>query len=179
VTRPRLPRLHGLLWIMLLLPSVGGACQGNAPVETACPIGSEGCPCTQGGSCDPELVCAAGACERSPTDETAPEHDAAILEVPGTIELPVTAPREPAPSLVLGCTHDGDLFLDGLPVESDERLAELLVERVKEAPNIQGVLQCDGKAPVARLVALIDILRAAGVRKYAIATSAEETESPH
>ncbi|MFV8751311.1 hypothetical protein ACNOYE_12270 [Nannocystaceae bacterium ST9] len=34
----------------------------------ACPIGSDGCPCTDGGGCDPNLVCEAGTCGPAPAD---------------------------------------------------------------------------------------------------------------
>jgi hypothetical protein len=45
----------------------GGACDHGLTCQAglctdACQIGLEGCPCTQGGACDPGLMCEAGAC---------------------------------------------------------------------------------------------------------------------
>lgn len=41
--------------------------------EANCPIGSEGCPCTGGGGCDPGLMCIDQVCEGEATSETAEE----------------------------------------------------------------------------------------------------------
>jgi hypothetical protein len=38
----------------------GGACGDDG--GNTCPVGSEGCPCTSGGSCDGALVCASNVC---------------------------------------------------------------------------------------------------------------------
>lgn len=43
--------------------------------DDGCPIGAEGCPCTDGGGCDPGLACEGGTCEMpastdDPDDET-------------------------------------------------------------------------------------------------------------
>lgn len=35
-----------------------------------CPIGSEGCPCTEGGGCDPGLACEGGTCETPASTDT-------------------------------------------------------------------------------------------------------------
>jgi len=54
----------------LSLGALFGACTGPLPGSTetmesesvGCPIGSEGCPCTKGGTCDQGLVCASNKC---------------------------------------------------------------------------------------------------------------------
>lgn len=38
--------------------------------DDSCPIGSEGCPCTDGGGCDPGLSCEGGTCEMPASDTT-------------------------------------------------------------------------------------------------------------
>ena len=43
-------------------------------------------------------------------------------------------------------------------------------KKLKQDPDLQGIVQCDTKAEVGRMVHLIDLLRQAGVKKYAIAT---------
>jgi hypothetical protein len=40
--------------------------------DDSCPIGAEGCPCTDGGGCDPGLSCEGGICEM-PSDTTETE----------------------------------------------------------------------------------------------------------
>ena len=50
----------------------GGTCDPglacDSGVCTDCPIGSEGCECTAGGSCDPGLICDAGLCSPASGD---------------------------------------------------------------------------------------------------------------
>jgi hypothetical protein len=41
---------------------------GDGDGDTGCVVGSEGCPCTDGGGCDPGLVCDAGVCGPAPGD---------------------------------------------------------------------------------------------------------------
>lgn len=41
----------------------GGDDQGPASNQYACPVGYESCPCTQGGGCDPGLICYEKICE--------------------------------------------------------------------------------------------------------------------
>ena len=49
----------GLLWGALSL----WACSGDDTTSTeSCPVGSESCPCTEGGSCDGDLVCLSDRC---------------------------------------------------------------------------------------------------------------------
>lgn len=49
--------------------AVGFACgdntstSGTAASTSECPVGSQGCPCTQGGGCDGELMCQGGLCQ--------------------------------------------------------------------------------------------------------------------
>ncbi|KIG17302.1 hypothetical protein DB30_03485 [Enhygromyxa salina] len=46
-------------------PSTGdgdGDPAGDGDADTSCPVGSEGCPCTGGGACDPGLMCDGGEC---------------------------------------------------------------------------------------------------------------------
>jgi hypothetical protein len=43
--------------------------------DGSCPVGSEGCPCTGGGGCDPGLVCMGGLCTPPAPDTTGPDTD--------------------------------------------------------------------------------------------------------
>ena len=72
-------RLVQWLALVVISSSLSSACSGNAHsgpdtgaagaadggVPTRCEVGSEGCPCTSGGSCDAELTCASKVCVRA------------------------------------------------------------------------------------------------------------------
>ncbi|MEZ4454272.1 MAG: biopolymer transporter ExbD [Nannocystaceae bacterium] len=84
---------------------------------------------------------------------------------------------EPNPhQILLMCTKDGSYAIDRITVkETDEAARDKVITsaieaKVKEDKELQGVIQCDEGAQVGAMVHLIDLLRAAGVKKYAIAT---------
>jgi hypothetical protein len=45
----------------------------DADADAGCPVGSENCPCTQGGGCDPGLECIDGLCTPPAPDTTGPD----------------------------------------------------------------------------------------------------------
>jgi biopolymer transport protein ExbD len=78
-------------------------------------------------------------------------------------------------SIVLMCRGTDEFAIDGQPVEGslaeiDAAIAREIKVRVKQNPELQGIVQCDTKAEVGAMVHLIDLLRDNGVTKYAIAT---------
>lgn len=79
-------------------------------------------------------------------------------------------------SIVLICRGEDEFAIDGDPVEGDtaaivdNKIAKAIDERVKQNPDLQGIVQCDTEAQVGAMVHLIDLLRDNGVTKYAIAT---------
>jgi biopolymer transport protein ExbD len=78
-------------------------------------------------------------------------------------------------SIVLMCAGSNEYAIDGAPVdgtqaEVDEAIAAAVKNRVKQNPDLQGIVQCDTEAQVGAMVHLIDLLRDNGVTKYAIAT---------
>jgi biopolymer transport protein ExbD len=89
--------------------------------------------------------------------------------------LPIDAPRalrsgEELPRMVsLRCAGHGRVIVDGL--EMDEARARVVIATaLAESPDLQGVVQCRSEAPTGEMLALIDLLRDVGVRKYALAT---------
>ena len=77
-------------------------------------------------------------------------------------------------SIVLVCHEDGAIWVDGKEMGSDEAIVERIADKLMDDENLQGIVQCDEKAQVGRMVHLIDLLREAGVKKYAIATKKPE-----
>lgn len=73
-------------------------------------------------------------------------------------------------SVLLVCRRDGSTAVDGVEVETDAEIRAEIKKKIKQDPDLQGIVQCDTKAEVGRMVHLIDLLRAEKVTKYAIAT---------
>ncbi|MBL8947321.1 MAG: biopolymer transporter ExbD [Myxococcales bacterium] len=73
-------------------------------------------------------------------------------------------------SVLLVCTADGTIQVDGVTMESDAAIVDKLTDKLVEDRNLQGIVQCDESAEVGQMVHLIDLMRDAGVKKYAIAT---------
>jgi biopolymer transport protein ExbD len=72
--------------------------------------------------------------------------------------------------ILLTCGKDGKLEVDRKPVEGDAAIKDAITRKLAEGRDLQGIIQCDEEAQVGTLVHLIDMLREAGVKKYAIAT---------
>lgn len=77
-------------------------------------------------------------------------------------------------SILVQCTDDGKIAVDGREVVDDKAIVDAIAEKLKTDGNLQGIVQCDEKAQVGRMVHLIDLLRDSGVKKYAIATKKPE-----
>ena len=73
-------------------------------------------------------------------------------------------------SLLIVCRKDGTTAVDGKEVSTDAEIVAAISGAVGSDREVQGIVQCDTKAEVGRMVHLIDLLRAGGVTKYAIAT---------
>lgn len=73
-------------------------------------------------------------------------------------------------SILLACHADGKIFIDGKELSDDAAITAAIEKKAKKDTELQGVIQCDEKAQVASMVRLLDLLRKAGVKKYAIAT---------
>jgi biopolymer transport protein ExbD len=73
-------------------------------------------------------------------------------------------------SILLQCDADGNIAVDAKPAASDDEIKAAIAAKLAEDPAVQGIVQCDEKSNVGEMVRLIDLLRDAGVKKYAIAT---------
>jgi biopolymer transport protein ExbD len=73
-------------------------------------------------------------------------------------------------SLLIVCRKDGTTAVDGKEVSTDAEIVDAITDKLVEDRELQGIVQCDTRAEVGRMVHLIDLLRAGGVKKYAIAT---------
>lgn len=77
-------------------------------------------------------------------------------------------------SVLIQCAHDGKTAVDGKEVTTDAEIKDAIATKLATDRGLQGIVQCDEKAEVGRMVHLIDLLRDAGVTKYAIATKKPE-----
>ncbi len=73
-------------------------------------------------------------------------------------------------SIMLVCAADGTVQVDGVTIETDAAIIDKLTDKLVEDRNLQGIVQCDERAEVGQMVHLIDLMRDAGIKKYAIAT---------
>ena len=73
-------------------------------------------------------------------------------------------------SILIVCRKDGTTVVDGKDVTTDDEIVAAIRSALGSDREVQGIVQCDTKAEVGRMVHLIDLLRAGGVTKYAIAT---------
>jgi biopolymer transport protein ExbD len=73
-------------------------------------------------------------------------------------------------SILIVCRKDGSTAVDGKDVTTDDEIVAAIRGALGSDREVQGIVQCDTKAEVGRMVHLIDLLRAGGVTKYAIAT---------
>lgn len=76
--------------------------------------------------------------------------------------------------ILLTCMTDGTLQVDGDLVSTDEDILAAIARKPAEPSELHGVISCDEEAQIRTLVRLLDVLRKAGVRKYAIATEQPE-----
>jgi biopolymer transport protein ExbD len=70
-------------------------------------------------------------------------------------------------SLSLTLTAQGALFLNGSP-SNDEALTRYVAGALPQSPDLQAVIAADRSVPHGTVVHLIDVVRRAGVRRFAI-----------
>ncbi len=92
-----------------------------------------------------------------------------IMKPSININLPKAASGEATvPSkLNISISPDGKITLDGKIVDDKEVQAAALVE-VKKNPDIQAIISADKDVPHGRVVSVLDIVKGAGVKKFAI-----------
>lgn len=92
-----------------------------------------------------------------------------IMKPSINVNLPKAASGEATTPSKLNITisSDGKLNLDGKVVEDAEVQATALAE-VKKNPDIQAIISADKDVPHGRVVSVLDVVKGAGVKKFAI-----------
>ncbi len=92
-----------------------------------------------------------------------------IMKPSINVNLPKAASGEATTPSKLNITisSDGKLNLDGKSVEDAEVQAAALAE-VKKNPDIQAIISADKDVPHGRVVSILDVVKSAGVKKFAI-----------
>ena len=92
-----------------------------------------------------------------------------IMKPSININLPKAATGEATvPSkLNITLTADGKINLDGKIVD-DTEVQNMALEEVKKNPEIQAIIAADKDVPHGRVVSVLDIVKGAGVKKFAI-----------
>ncbi|MBC7741881.1 MAG: biopolymer transporter ExbD [Bdellovibrionaceae bacterium] len=92
-----------------------------------------------------------------------------IMKPSINVNLPKAASGEATVPSKLNITisSDGKLNLDGKAVE-DTEVQNAALEEVKKNPDIQAIIAADKDVPHGRVVTVLDIVKGAGVKKFAI-----------
>lgn len=92
-----------------------------------------------------------------------------IMKPSINVNLPKAASGEATVPSKLSITiaADGQLNLDGKPVD-DARITAAALEEVKKNPDIQAIIAADKDVPHGRVVSVLDLVKGAGVKKFAI-----------
>lgn len=92
-----------------------------------------------------------------------------IMKPSINVNLPKAASGEATTPSKLNITigSDGKLNLDGKMVEDAEVQAAAIAE-VKKNPEIQAIISADKDVPHGRVVSVLDVVKGAGVKKFAI-----------
>lgn len=92
-----------------------------------------------------------------------------IMKPSINVNLPKAASGEATTPSKLNITigSDGKLNLDGKMVE-DAEVQIVAQEEVKKNPDIQAIISADKDVPHGRVVSVLDVVKGAGVKKFAI-----------
>ena len=92
-----------------------------------------------------------------------------IMKPSINVNLPKAASGEATVPSKLNITisPDGKLNLDGKAVEDSEVQAKA-IEEFKKNPEVQAIISADKDVPHGRVVSVLDIVKGAGVKKFAI-----------
>jgi biopolymer transport protein ExbD len=144
--------------ILFALFAAASSCDKADTGAPSCPIGADGCACTAGGGCDPDLSCAASICVKP---------DVAKL-IPFSPPRAATGEESIATIMLVECTRDGAIVVDGQTVEDAQFDAHVRAKQ-GEHRDLAAVLRCDADVPTGRLLALLDRMRSNGIVRYALA----------
>jgi biopolymer transport protein TolR len=85
------------------------------------------------------------------------------------VDLPKAASggEQPRSALALSVTAQGAVFMNGAP-SSDDAIDRFVAGALPQNPDLQAVIAADRAVPHGTVVHLIDLVRRAGVRRFAI-----------
>lgn len=92
-----------------------------------------------------------------------------IMKPSINVNLPKAASGEAStPSkLNIAISADGKVVLDGKEVD-DQAITKAAQDEVTKNPDIQAIISADKDVPHGRVVAILDVVKGAGVKKFAI-----------
>jgi biopolymer transport protein ExbD len=92
-----------------------------------------------------------------------------IMKPSININLPKAASGEDtSPSkLSLTISPDGTTLLNGKPA-SDQKISEFSASSLKANPEVQAIISADKDVPHGRVITVIDLVKTAGIKKFAI-----------
>jgi biopolymer transport protein TolR len=96
--------------------------------------------------------------------------------IPG-VEAPKAASGEEVrTTLALTIDHERALFVNGQKVADQGEMRDALRRAVVQNPDVQAVITADNTIPYGDFVALIDLVRLSGIKKYALTVSEKPGE---
>jgi biopolymer transport protein ExbD len=98
--------------------------------------------------------------------------------IPGVETPKATTGEEVRTTLALTIDRDRRLYLNGDAVADKKAISDYLRGAVASNPDIQAVITADGNVPYADFVGLVDLIREAGVKKYALTVGDKPKETP-
>jgi biopolymer transport protein ExbD len=96
--------------------------------------------------------------------------------IPG-VEAPKAASGEEVrTTLALTIDQHRELFVNGQKVADQREMGDALKRAVVQNPEVQAVITADNTIPYGDFVALIDLVRLSGIKKYALTVSEKPKE---
>jgi biopolymer transport protein ExbD len=96
--------------------------------------------------------------------------------IPG-VEAPKAASGEEVrTTLALTIDQNRALFVNGQKVADQREMGDALRRAVGQNPDVQAVITADNTIPYGDFVALIDLVRLSGIKKYALTVSEKPKE---
>jgi biopolymer transport protein ExbD len=91
-----------------------------------------------------------------------------IMKPSINVNLPKTASGDKTTptQLTITMTADGRVLLNGNPAD-DKAISDKSAEEFKKNPDIQAIISADKDVPHGRVMTIIDIVKLAGVKKFA------------
>lgn len=102
----------------------------------------------------------------------------ALVKESLNVQLPKSVSKDvsSASTIAIVVTRDGQFLVDGA-ISTEDALVETVRARLKESPGLQGLIGADGESKHQDVVRAIDLLKQAGLEKFALQVQREKTGS--